>query len=83
VRRTDNFTTICADCLEIWELQPTGNFRDCTEIALSFPRISTEQCHQPEQTRRCPGDIMRARLTVIWQLRFLKLSVSVSRDEDL
>jgi hypothetical protein len=34
VRTAGNLTTLCADCLQIWEPQPPGNLRACTGIYL-------------------------------------------------
>jgi len=32
------FPTSCADCLEIWEPEPSGPVQGCTEIALHYLR---------------------------------------------
>jgi len=29
VRRVDNLPTLCADCLQMWESEPPGNFSAC------------------------------------------------------
>jgi hypothetical protein len=45
VRRADNLTTLCADCLEIWELQPLGTLGACTGIVLPLPLLVFSVSH--------------------------------------
>jgi hypothetical protein len=51
VRRADNLTTLCADCLEIWDPQPPGNLRAC--FAFTFTTVHSCYYHLINKELSC------------------------------
>ena len=60
MHRTDNLTNSCADCLEIWQPQPSGILRVCIATALPLTehtiKVKVNQSpYRPGVAHRVPG----------------------------